>query len=281
MSNNDESTEPLTSTSFMMMWHKDILPSIKNEIRIELKVEIDALKDTIKKLIDRCNQLESSQSFISQKFDDLTRSLQETKKQVCTLESKVNEQGRSIAFLRDEGSVRDCEIDEVQQYSRRDCLEIVGIPSLPNDNPKKLFMDLCSQMDIDLDEKEIAIVHRLPDTKGQKNRMIAKLVRREVKERIYRHKKKLVGKTTKIIPAVNSELGKSIPPNPNKIFINESLTSYRKKIFNKAYKFKKDNQFKFLWTMNGKIFLRENESGPVHSFSTLNEFCGFEQAYYS
>jgi hypothetical protein len=107
--------------------------------------------------------------------------------------------------------------------------------------------------------------------------MIAKLVRRDTKERIYQSRRNLIGKTTRNLPSVNSELGKSVSKH-EKIFINESLTLQRKKLFNAVYKFKKANDYKYIWTINGKIYLRENESGPVKSFTTLPGFYTFENS---
>lgn len=272
--------EQLTTTSFKQLWQKELLPSIKKEIRIEIKVEVDQIKSSINDLTDRYAQIEQSQKFISQKFDELVGSMQQTKKHIQTLECKIKEQDNFIKELKGEASSRDEELDEIQQYSRRDCIEIVGIPHLPRDNPRNIFKELCSSIDVDLEDHEISTVHRLPDTKKVKNRMIAKLVHRDTRERIYQSKKKLVGKNTRILPSVNAELGKSLPNNQTKIFINESLTSTRKKIFSKAYKFKKNNDFKHLWTSNGKILQKENDSSPVHSFTTLSDFDDFEMSRY-
>jgi formate dehydrogenase maturation protein FdhE len=121
------------------------------------------------------------------------------------LEHIIKKQESLINELKEEASSRDEDLDEIQQYSRRDCIEIVGIPRLPRDNPRKLFKELCSLIDIELEDHEISTVHRLPDTKKTKNRMIAKLVRRDMKDRIYQSKKKLVGKTTRTLPSVNTE----------------------------------------------------------------------------
>ena len=55
---------------------------------------------------------------------------------------------------------------------------------------------------------------------------------------------------------VQAEMGKSIFSD-NKIHINESLTTYRKRLFGKINTFKQQRNHKFLWTANGKILLRD------------------------
>ena len=55
---------------------------------------------------------------------------------------------------------------------------------------------------------------------------------------------------------VQAEMGKSVFGD-NKIHINESLTTYRKRLFGKINAFKQQRNHKFLWTANGKILLRD------------------------
>ena len=59
-------------------------------------------------------------------------------------------------------------IDDVQQYLRSDCLEIVGIPCVPEDSPKQLVQDVGSVIDVDVGVNNISTAHRLPDTKKVK-----------------------------------------------------------------------------------------------------------------
>ena len=77
-------------------------------------------------------------------------------------------------------------------------------------------------------------------------------MRRETRDKIYRSKNKLAGKTSKDLPSVAQEIGKSIN-NAAKIYINESLTPYRKKLFAQINEFRRNNQWKYIWSVNGKI----------------------------
>ena len=78
---------------------------------------------------------------------------------------------------------------------------------------------------------------------------------------------------TKDLPSVTKKIGKSIQRANNlKIYISESLTSYRNRLFGRIHKFRKSNKFKFLWTVDGKICLRESETSTVYKFTTHEEF---------
>lgn len=268
--------EQLTVTSFKEMWKKDLLPSIKKEIRVEIKAEIDVIKQDFKEIVNRCSTIETSQKFISQKFEETLSTLQQAKKHITDLEMRIKDQEQAISQAKIESFRRDCEIDEAQQYSRRDCLEIVGIPRIQHDDPKQLFKELCSNLNVKIEDADISTIHRLPDTKKSTNRIIVKLVRKDKKDEIYKSKKKIVGKSSRILPSVAKELETNQLIVPSKIYLNESLTSYRKKLFGKIYKFKIDNNYKHLWTLNGKIFLKESDSSPICSFTTFDDFNTFE-----
>lgn len=53
-------------------------------------------------------------------------------------------------------------IDDVQQYLQPDCLEIVGIPLVPQDNPKQFVQEVGSLLDVDIVVNDISTAHRLP-----------------------------------------------------------------------------------------------------------------------
>ena len=44
---------------------------------------------------------------------------------------------------------------------------------------------------------------------------------------------------------------------------NESLTERNRMLFKDCLKAKKDMAFKFIWTLNGKIFMRKDKDSPV------------------
>ena len=162
----------------------------------------------------------------------------------------------------------------IQQYSRRDCLEISGIPILPLDSPANLTQELGQLIGVTLDKQDISIAHRLPDTKSKKNRFIVKFIRREKRDEFYKSRKHLGGKKASELPSVACEMGKSIHQD-SVMYINESLTQYRSELFGRINKFKKDNKYKFLWTNNGKIYLRKHETSQTFTFTTFDEFDEF------
>lgn len=262
----------LTVEAFKIMWKNELLPSIT----VEIKAEIAQMRVDVKSLVTRCDKIEQSQSFISDKYDQMLESIKTRKLQAQSTDGKIAKLSATVDEMVQKSPTRDAAIDDIQQYLRRDCLEVNGIPTLPQDNPKHLVCELSALINVDLNESDISTAHRLPDLNKVKNRIIVKFIRRDKREEFYKKREKLRGKTIKNLPTVMKEFGKSVK-NDSKIYVNESLTSYRKKLFGRAYSFKAENNFKFIWTQNGKIMLREHESSRIFGFTTESQLNDFQE----
>ena len=215
------------------IWKEEFLPSIKRE----LKSDLEALRTSIKTLTARDNGIEKSLSFISEKYESVLKTLKSLNQTTNTLGKKHAQLTKIADSLaeranRVEKAVRiDGAIDEVQQYSRRDCLEITGIPILPEENPKQLIKEIGTLIDVNVEDAHLAAAHRLPDTKNVKHRLIVKFVHRDKREEMYKKRRNLIGKNISNLPSVQAAMGLAATSN-NKIHINESLTSRERTIIN-------------------------------------------------
>jgi DNA repair exonuclease SbcCD ATPase subunit len=216
-------SQPLSVESFTELWETTFLPSIRNEFKSEindLRLEMREIKATF-------GEIEKSQKFLSKEFDNFKQKLQSTNKDLNEVSIKVKNLENQTSQLEDHYYNTEVALDELQQYNRRDCIEMSGIPVLPDENPTKLALELGKLIGHNIEESHISTAHRLPNTSKTKDRMIVQFVRRATKDKIYRSKNYLAGKTSKDLPSVAQEFGKSIN-SANKIYINESLTPYRK-----------------------------------------------------
>ena len=268
----------LSADQLRGMWKDEFLPSIRREI----KTEIQALKSSIKLLTESCDAMEQSQDFISKKYDTVIQALQSSKGETLKpvkLDNKYKEITDLLEEKRDELAQTtgkheetlyriECSLDETQQYLRRDCLEVTGVPVRAQDNPNQIVKEIGSLIGVEIGDSDIATAHRLPDTRKVKNRLIVKFLRREKREEVYKKRKNLVGKNTSHLPLV-AESNNSVN---SKIYINESLTNYRKRLFGRIKEYKRANNVKYLWTSNGKIMFKVNEMSPTQVFITHEEF---------
>jgi hypothetical protein len=149
--------------------------------------------------------------------------IQTTKKHISGLEqsnkAKIDEPEK---LSNDQNAI----MDDLQQYIRRDCIEVTAVPLTPDVNAKQIIVEIGQLMGMELTEHHVSIAHPLPATRNIKNRLIAKFVHRDVKDEFYKKRKIMAVKTTKDLPSV----ARNGPIN-QKIHINESLTANRRKLF--------------------------------------------------
>ena len=136
-----------------------------------MKTKILELKSSIKVLTERCNPIEKSQDFVSKKYDTAIAALQSVKSQTANLDKKyttiTNSLEEKLGELagtidkQDQSLYRvECALHETQQYLRRDCLEINGVPISSYANPNQVG----SLAGVEIDDRHIAAAHKLPDS---------------------------------------------------------------------------------------------------------------------
>ena len=236
------------------------------------KFPAKGLKEDLATLRKRFDDIEASQSFLSTKYDTVLATIQGVKMQAETTERRIKGIEADVEKGRDESYDLVIRLDELEQYSRRDSLEITGIPIVPNDDPAKLVVEMASLVDVQLDESDISVAHRLPPTKKVQDRLIVKFARRTKRDEIYKKRGKLRTKRTKDLPTVRAQPESSAISHKAAIHVNESLTPYRKRLFGRILEFKRDNNYKYLWTANGRIMLRETDTSRALCFVTYETF---------
>ena len=267
-----------------MMSHNTPVTKAILEAILEKKLE-EKLKP-IDRMMSMMDKLSESVKFLSDQFDSIG-------KKVDALETKYESNLKENRCLKSEVlrlsniiKTYDSEINNIQQYSRRDCVEISGIPEEPDENTKALTIKIGALLGLQIDEKDISISHRLPHkvqnetyssrlrpregassvTINSSNRfpkIIVKFARQSVKDQFYQGRKYLKDKSTK-------DLGFSSSLDGH-IFISESLTSKNKELFKDCLKFKKDHSFRYIWTQSGRIYLKKNKDLPTHVISSKED----------
>ena len=205
-----------------------------------------------------------SSNCTSEKYDEIVRLLKASdeerkilKAENKSLKTKVLESENELKALKES-------YNDLDQYLRRDCVEIRGLPvGSECANTNDVVLKVAEKIGVDLVPSKISVSHPLPSrtvpTKQggntRLNAIIVKFVRRDVKEKFYHARKNLKNLTA-------SDFGYQ---SRNKVYINENLTRKNKELFNSTLKIKKEKGFKYIWTNQGRIYLRKNEaSSPVH-----------------
>ena len=139
---------------------------------------------------------------------------------------------------------------KTEQYSRRECLEIVGIPdNIKHDDLVSKSLEIFDQINVKLSPDDIEDCHRV----GNKGRIIIKMSRRKDAQRILANKRKLKSLDSSKIGLVSGI----------KIYINESLCGSNRGLWIKSKILQKNRKIHSFWTSNGSIKLRIEENEKI------------------
>ena len=85
--------------------------------------------------------------------------------------------------------------------------------------------------------------------------IIVKFIRRDIRDKLYLARSMLKDLSTR-------DLGYTRYKD-SKIYMAESLTKKRKELFKSCLKKKQDMEYRYLWTRNGRIYLRKDNDSPA------------------
>ena len=223
----------------------------------KLRKAIQPLSKQIEDAMQSVNALKTKYDQIAKTLKDLDEAKDKQIVENASLKAELLKSSNELKSLKKS-------LYDLEQYSRRDCLEIRGIP-LPStpmdpDQTDDVVLKLGEKIGVPIQKSDISISHRIPSRKQFTDEgnpippaIVVKFVKRETRENLYRARKNLKSVST---------IGLGYPV-ANKIYVNESLTEKNKELFKLCLKCKRDYSYKFLWTNAGRIFLRKNLSSPV------------------
>ena len=154
-------------------------------------------------------------------------------------------------------------MDDIEQYSRRNCLKFSGIHEERNENTDKSILNIVNKIvlkdsDIKLDMSRIDRTHRVgPERNGRPRDIVVKFLSYRDRDVVFRNKKNL--------KSFNRN-----PSNRDRVFINEALTRPRAKLFAQARRLQKENLIESTWTIDGRIKIKQLD-GKVHTITREEE----------
>ena len=151
-----------------------------------------------------------------------------------------------------------------EQYSRRECLEVSGIPEeTTNDQLEDKVREVFDKIDSTVESRNIEACHWIK-TKHGGRRVIIKLTKRKDADRIRKNKKKLKG----------TDLSSLNIRGP--VYINDSLCRYYKSLWSKCKRLRDGNFIHSFWVTNGSIRIKVNESSEMQ---VITHICDLEEHF--
>jgi len=208
-------------------------------------------------------QLNESVKQLSNEIKDLGASL---KAEIQSLKSNFNERLQllesELSISRHVNTQLERRCSQLEQYSRRECLEIRGVPStVLHEDLVGFLLPIFKKLDVDLTEKENAVqaCHRLH---SKTDDVIIKFSQREDRNSIIRNRKMLK----------EMDLSECGLEGDGKIFINENLCPSYKRLVGIANKLYKNDVISSFWTINGVLRIKFNERDPFIIITHIEDF---------
>lgn len=206
----------------------------------------------MKKSID---SFQRSITFINEQYESQKKELEEIKAKNDDLESKNTVIQMELRDLQEQMMSLSLHQDEADQYSRRNNLEITGVPFTAQESTENIVKKIAQVSNIEISSASIETCHRVPTRVKDKHQpIIVKFTNRKDRERFRQATRKQRLRVKDIYP--NRD-------NTEPIYINEHLTPTRKEILRKVIEVKKQKKAKYVWTVNGIIFYKRNDNSDT------------------
>ena len=232
-----------------------------NEMLVDIQITVATILRENKQLKEDLLELKSALNANQRETESLKTQLLEAKKANSILQNELKRTRNILHEQREETNRLDDIYDELEQYSRKNSLEILGIPENAYTSTEEAVIRLGEALNVHhINSEDIEISHKLKRKNSRP--IIVKFLSHKVKSRLYKARIQLKGlKVTDIF----SSNGNASPEQ--RIFINENLTDYRRELFWKANKKKKDNMIISAWTIDGKLFVKTSPDGaPIRIY---------------
>ena len=159
----------------------------KKILEATLEEALDRKLDPLKLKID---EIVNSITFLSDQYDDLLKKvnkLEQEKKKVLsqenvTLKNEISKNANEVKLAKES-------CDNMDQYIRRDCLEVRGIPVQGDESTNDIIMKVGEMIGVDVNKDDISISHRLSTTKPSQRdtlytdpAIIVKFVKRDTRD---------------------------------------------------------------------------------------------------
>ncbi|KAL4710485.1 hypothetical protein ACJJTC_008887 [Scirpophaga incertulas] len=219
--------------------------SFRDEIREELKANrlyTERLNDTIIALSHRVTECESRVNAFEERLNNLERK---------------TEDGSSFSTCIENLQM---ELNEREQESLLNDVEVSCIPEQKGESLSHIMTVLAKKLGVELVETDIVTSERVgriinaskTSEPSRPRPIVMRLARRAVRDKLLQAARVRREATTE---------GTSLPGSPNRFYINERLTKTNRQLFRHARELAKRLKWRYVWTKNGRIFVRQHQSG--------------------
>lgn len=237
---------------------KDFMVRVLEDFKKDMFTEFNNLRSEM-------GGMTTSMQFLSDKMDAANALMNDMKKEQASIRKENAELQANNQFLS--GLVSDLQerMRNIEQYSRKNNIEVSGIPNTPKEDIKSIVKDLGAALGVEVQPSHIAAAHRIPSyIKDRIPAIVIQFHDRDIKEALLT---KFREARTKSHHLTADKINKVFPPS--KVYVNDHLSPENKQFLSRLKKKCQDVGYTFVWCRDGKFFVRKAAGEKVQKVSTM------------
>ena len=146
----------------------NVLISLMADPTVDMKSLEELFDCKLRPLFDKFDNLNlrvdeaiSSLTFLSGKYDELNEKVIKLEDNDKVLKSENTFLQHELVKLKEDNKILKDVQDELEQYGRRKCLEIRGIPITTDEDTNAIVIKMASKIGVQVKEEYISVSHRL------------------------------------------------------------------------------------------------------------------------
>ena len=169
----------------------------------------------------------------------------------------VADRDREIADLKQQLKCTSLQLNELEQYSRRLCVNVSGVPETAGESTDRVVMDLARMAGVAVTPADIDRSHRVGKViRGGTRSIIVRFTNFSRRQDFYNARRELRKPKTVEGSAVSTKTAE-------KVFISDNLTRSNQETMYEARRLRKAGKLHSAWTDVGKMKIRLREGAPT------------------
>ena len=216
--------------------------------RSDANVDQSEILKGIREILERLTKIENQMNQVDSRLKELETSYQFHSNQVSDLNDaveKLKAECSEIPKLQERAYDQ-----EISQANKT--LEIQGIPHNSSENLYDVVKAIANSVQTPITNENIDLAYR-----NKKKNIVVKFLQTHARDKIMNGFKA----KTKTTPMLAKDLG--FRSCSNRVYVNEFLLFDTRQLFFEVRKFQKRHNYKYSWTVNQKVYLRQAKGTPA------------------
>ena len=184
----------------------------------------------------------------------------------AAVKEAMDRKDEEIAVLREELRETRARLDDLEQYSRKNCVNISGVPETAGESASQLVRDLGQVLSVDIGPTDIDACHRIGrQTAGKPRTIVVKFSRFDQRQELYAARRQL-----REAPAP-APGGRFTAQQLEQVYISDNLTPHRQSVLYAARQLRRKGKLFAAWSDVGRLKVRVTRGGDTKIIASTDD----------